>query len=402
MAKKKKILFINRVYPPHRGATGRMLKDLAHGFAQAGWQVSILTTGKKTTKLVDGPVTLYLTKSNARPRGVLAYLSVLFAMFMRGLSIPKHHVVVSLSDPPLSVLLGDMLARNQKAKHIHWCQDLYPDLLPVMGSKIPKFLLDFSERWSNTALQKADKVIAIGRCMADRLIKKGVQPAQITYLPNWPDREIVEGAKTPPKHLTSLKPKNARDAEDQIKGDLKFRVLYAGNIGQIHPIKPIIEAAIALNDSHPDIEFTFVGGGKMFDQLASIRSQKGLDNIRLIPFQPFERLLELAESGDLHILCLKDDAKGMAVPSKIYTAIAAQRPAIYLGPQGSEVDQLISDYHLGTQVRDTKELVQAIRRAREDADFWFSMHQGAIKASEVYLPQNSIEAWIKRAESVLD
>jgi hypothetical protein len=39
------ILFINRVFPPDRGATGRCLADLASRFAARGWRVTVLASG---------------------------------------------------------------------------------------------------------------------------------------------------------------------------------------------------------------------------------------------------------------------------------------------------------------------------------------------------------------------
>jgi NAD(P)-dependent dehydrogenase (short-subunit alcohol dehydrogenase family) len=42
------VLFMNRVYPPATGATGRVLRDLARAFAKAGWQVTVITCGPKS------------------------------------------------------------------------------------------------------------------------------------------------------------------------------------------------------------------------------------------------------------------------------------------------------------------------------------------------------------------
>ena len=37
---KPSILLINRVYPPERGATGRMMQDLSRVLHENGWRVS--------------------------------------------------------------------------------------------------------------------------------------------------------------------------------------------------------------------------------------------------------------------------------------------------------------------------------------------------------------------------
>ena len=40
------ILFINRVYPPAKGATGDMLQGMAEALAARGWEVAVLTTAE--------------------------------------------------------------------------------------------------------------------------------------------------------------------------------------------------------------------------------------------------------------------------------------------------------------------------------------------------------------------
>ena len=37
-------MIVNRTYPPMRGATGRLLHDLARHFVKTGYRVTILTT----------------------------------------------------------------------------------------------------------------------------------------------------------------------------------------------------------------------------------------------------------------------------------------------------------------------------------------------------------------------
>jgi len=44
------ILFINRVYPPDDGATGRVLEHIARGFVLQGWDVSVLVTANRNRK----------------------------------------------------------------------------------------------------------------------------------------------------------------------------------------------------------------------------------------------------------------------------------------------------------------------------------------------------------------
>ena len=44
-----KIVLVNRVYPPVRGATGRLLRDLALNLKREGWHVTVVTTGDEAS-----------------------------------------------------------------------------------------------------------------------------------------------------------------------------------------------------------------------------------------------------------------------------------------------------------------------------------------------------------------
>lgn len=393
---------MNRVYPPVRGATGRVLRDLAKSFAREGWHVTIITTGPKSIKERDGGIRIIRVKAPERPRGSFSYLLIWIKMLFVTLRIKGRHLVVTLSDPPLVVVAGRIVAAVKKSRHIHWCHDLYPDVLPALGIKMPGFLMKFFKAQSRKAMQSCDKVIVTGRCMAKHLTYEGLNPKQITTISNWPDIEILE-APVPDdgdgQFFTVPSVNGARPYNELLKEKQKFRVLYAGHIGLAHPIDAIIDAAEMLEDELTDVEFVFVGDGEKFDYIAQERTKRGLENIRLLPFQPVERLREVMESGDLHLVSMKEEAAGFIVPSKLYTAIAVARPCIFMGPVQSETAKVIKDFQTGKIVPqgDAKALADAIRSYRMSGEEWFAAHGGAAKAREVFTPSGSIDAWMERA-----
>ncbi len=444
------VLFINRVYPPSRGATGRVLRDLARSFAREGWQVTVVTTGPKAMRERDGGVRVIRIKASQNP-GMFGYIKIWLMMMFTALRLPSFHLFVTLSDPPLLVLIGQMVKVFKGSRHIHWCHDLYPDIFPVLNYSFPRIVLRFLKRRTLKAMREADKVIVIGRCMARNLTYDGIDPRHITMIPNWPDEELsLKGdgktqdnapqhdsfsdhpsqnadddaddiylngmPQTPDQGQQALahKPDASSDGgvqkmngskpyEDQLKTEPKFRVLYAGNIGRAHPMDTILGAAEILIESNPEIEFVFVGDGAGFDKLANDRARYHLDNIRLLPFQPSNRLRETMESGDLHIVSVKDEAAGLLVPSKVYSALAVQRPCIFVGPHNSEAAKVINDFKAGTIVpqRQPEALADAIRAYRMSGELWFEAHEGALKAAQIYVPSEAINAWMERAWTVV-
>ncbi|MBX2833575.1 MAG: glycosyltransferase family 4 protein [Micavibrio sp.] len=398
-----------------RGASGRVLRDLARTLAKEGWQVTVITTGPQKIVERDGAVKIIRLKAPARPKGIFSYISIWVRMMIEGLKLPSTHLIVTMTDPPLLSLVGSVLSHFKKNRHIHWCQDLYPDVLPSMGMHMPVFMMDMFYGLSRWAMKKADKVIVIGRCMARHLSQDGFDPKQITVIPNWPDQELVQ--KGVNAHDAALEAAYAstgmsqdrdesvyREYADQVKYGLKFRILYAGNIGRAHPLETILNAAEMLCHEQDDIEFIFVGDGENFDKLAHERSVRHLDNVRLLPYQPINRLKELMESGDVHLMSMAGDAAGMIVPSKLYSALAAQRPCIFVGPTQSEAAKVINDYQAGSVVNqgDAEVLAEEIRQMRHNSDKWFHAHEGAAKAAGIYRPEELINAWIERAWAVVE
>lgn len=385
---KPSVIFMSRVYPPSRGATGRVLRDLAQAMARDGWAVTVVTTGVEASDDMDGPVRVIRLKSRMSARNVLSYSAVWVRLLWAALRAPRADLVVTMTDPPLLVLAGHVLSRVRKSKHIHWCQDLYPDLFPSVGLHLPDFLMEGLSAVSRYALRRCDKIVVIGRCMARQLTKMELDPKRIAVIPNWPDRELADAAG---------------EAMFRDEGAPKFRVLYAGTIGRAHPVHTILDAATILSQTNPEIEFVFVGEGTGHERLAQERGKRGLENVRLLPRQPYKRLRALMESGDVHVMSMKHDAAGLLVPSKLYSALAVGRPCVLVGPMNSEVAKVISDFHAGAVVAqgEPETLAQTILTLRMDGQAWYDAQQGSAQAGRIFVPAESMNAWIKRARDVV-
>ncbi len=401
------VLLINRVYPPGRGSTGRMLSDLAHAFSKDGWQTYVLTTGAKASRERDGGIKVKRIKGAEKPRHDIWYIWIWFKLLITALRLPKTDLVVTMTDPPMMAVMGRWIAKARGVKHIHWCQDLYPDVFSALDVKLPAPILRQLKKISRRSMQQADKTIVIGRCMAKHLSYSGLDPRKITVIPNWPDQELL----TPGEHLTEFSEalqnmptvNGSKSYEEQLKDGPKFRILYAGNIGRAHPVDTILRAAEALGETHPEIEFVFVGDGPGYNRIADIRTKRGMLNTRLLPYQPNSRLKEVMESGDIHLISMKEEAAGCIVPSKLYSALSVGRPCIFIGPENCETAKVVQDFKAGVVVPqgNARLLVDAILNYRMNGEAWFKAHEGAMKAGQVFVPKDSLEAWLSRARDVV-
>lgn len=222
----RSILFVNRVFPPQRGATGRCLADLAGRLAAAGWRVTVLSDGCDGADTPPGVTVLRTGNAVVDSGGPSppAYLRSLARLGFAALRMPRPDVVVTMTDPPLLALAGPMIAAWHRAALVHWCHDLYPDLLPALGLAAPDRARRRLDRWMRRALRAHDGVVVIGRCMAERLIRSGIDADRITIVPNWPDPAI------------RYDPGDAARMRTALGLDGRFVVAYAGNFGLAHPL----------------------------------------------------------------------------------------------------------------------------------------------------------------------
>lgn len=391
----KTILFINGIYPPDTGASARVLKDLARAFVTKGWKVTVLSVVPSKQDALKVPSTRGIDYvpviCDADPRKISGIFKLLMKLKKVGCKLPRHDLVVSMTDPPMLIHAGNHIAAKMDAKHIHWCQDLYPDLIKALDYPMPGWMYKLCFKSSRRLMKRADRVIAIGRCMARHLKRTGVDPSRISVIPNWADLVLY---RRPDK-----KPEKSKDEETSDK----FRLLYAGNLGKAHPYEAILSSLKTLNRTHDYVEFAFAGHKENFNPIDQAQRELKLENITFLPYQPLPKLQTLLKGADVHIVTMSEAAQGMLVPCKFYSALAAARPCIFIGPEDSEIGVIINDFECGVIVSPDKpeDLTQAIKTYLENPEIWFKHQEGAYKAAQTLKPSHSINAWITRAENTL-
>jgi glycosyltransferase involved in cell wall biosynthesis len=344
------VCFVNRVYPPASGATGALLAELAPALVDRGWRVTILTgpaEGAPASEVTGEGVhvervgALPFTRESTWRRG-LAYASLFPAFLAGALRLPAPDVIVTKTDPPMLKVLGPLLGRLTGARTVHWAQDLYPEVAEGVGVIAENGLLARGMRGLSTgALRGHDHVVAVGRCMRDRLVQdRGLPAERVTVSPNWPPASVH-----PVPHE-----ENAFRAEHGL--DDRFVVMYSGNMGLAHPFDAVLDAAARLQDARPSVCVLFVGEGPRKADLQRQVERRGLDNVRFLPFQPRERLAESLSAADLHLVTMQSALEGLVVPSKLYGALGAGRPALFLGPPGSEAARVVQERDCGTVLSD--------------------------------------------------
>ena len=338
------MLFINRVYPPNTGATGAILAELAERLVVRGWDVTVLagpaedvaSSSMRNGVRVERVSALAFTRASTLRRG-LAYASLYPAFLARALRLPRPDVVVSKTDPPLQLVLSAVLGRMWGIPAVHWAQDVYPEVAEELeviarGGWIAGLL----RRVSTMALHQHARVVTVGRCMQARIVQRGYPQQRTRVIPNWPP----ESVHPVPREENAFRVQHGlQDA---------FVVMYSGNMGLAHPFDAVLKAATYLQESVPNAVIAFVGNGPRKEQLQAAVRERALDNVRFFPYQPFDTLAHSLSAADIHLVTMRPELEGLVVPSKLYGVLAAGRPALFLGPAGSEAAQVLREHECGT------------------------------------------------------
>ena len=111
----------------------------------------------------------------------------------------------------------------------------------------------------------------------------------------------------------------------------------------------MLEAARMLVDRCPRFMLVVVGAGARLAEAR--RLARGLNNVRFIAAQPRGDLCASLGAADVHLVTLQASFASLVVPSKLYGAMAAARPVLFIGPAQSEVDRVVTAEQVGWTAR---------------------------------------------------
>lgn len=263
----------------------------------------------------------------------------------------KPDVVIAIAPSIMNAPFALLTARLCKAKSWLHIQDFELDAAAGLGIVSRKSLFMRlairAERW---LLKRFDRVSTISNRMMARVEQKGV-PAECTYLfPNWVDTELISPLSERDSSVLSL----ARELDIPVG---KVIILYSGNMGRKHGLEYVVEAALQLQQRE-NILFVFCGDGAVRSELEL--AAQGIVNVRFVPLQPLEKLNQLLNLADIHVLPQRADAADLVMPSKLSGMLASGKAVIATANPGTEVADIVSELGIVVTPENTDALAEAI------------------------------------------
>lgn len=308
----------------------RLGRDLGRGLLLTG------TPHGASTPHLDvrrGPV--YSRRGLAsRARSWAAFGAVAAATLAR--TSPSSFVLTT-TNPPALPNLAWAWARGRGGRFGVIVWDLYPDHLVRMGwIGHGHFVTRAWTRANRRAFLDAAFVTTIGEGIA-RGIARQVEPdvRSIDVIPLWADTGTIRPLE---KHANPF-------AREHGLTD-RTVVLYAGNIGATHDLGGLLAAAERLRHD-TRLQFVLIGDGLGRSRVVQEVSERRLDNVTLLPYQPWDVVPYSLAVGDIAVVAQGRSAADLSVPSKTYAALAAGSAILALTPADSDLARLVRRYRVG-------------------------------------------------------
>ena len=418
-----RVLILNQSFWPDVAATAQHAYDLAKYLRQHGDDVSAIASrsfyGQRGSTLseeevVDGIQVHRVSSSVFGKRGIISrsvdFLFFNVACLFKAVTLPRYDVVICLTTPPYIALIGIVLRWMKGTRFVFWTMDLYPDV-PVAAGVIKRGSIVHRtfRALDHFCLRRADLVVVLGRCMHRRIVANGVRPDRLVTISPWSDPDEVpllparrfsgatDALAVTRASMADVRPLAAAESSFRTEWDIgdRFVIEYSGNCGIGHDVSSVCEAMLRSRDDD-GIRWVIVGGGVAWPTIEEFIARHRIPNVVLKPYQPRRRLGQLIALGDAHLVLVADGFEGLLIPSKFYGVMAAGRPTIYVGPEDTEVAQVIREEECGFVIPngDPAALVAAIRTLQGDPVAALAMGLRGRRALErSYSLQRACERW---------
>lgn len=377
-----RILYLPAYFYPETAASSYLGENRNQAFADAGFEMDAYTPmpcrgiskelreeykKKRIEELYDGKMTLHRFYMFAEGRNpilrALRYVFCWIAQGWKGLRAKDVDCIYLASTPPIQGMLGAFLKKRKNVPFVYNLQDIFPDSLVNNGlAKKGGLLWKIGRVIENFTYRHADKIIVISEDFKKNIMAKGVPEEKIVVVYNWVDQNAVVDI---PREKNKLFDAYGLDRS-------KFYVTYNGNIGLSQNLDMLLSVAEEFQSakvqafqgkeiSCTDIHFVLVGNGAYLDEVKRIIAEKKLENVHLLPFQPYEDISHVFSLGDASLVISKPGTGAASVPSKTWSIMSASRPVLANFDE-NELKQIVEKNHCGifTKAGDKEAFKQSI------------------------------------------
>ena len=338
---RQSVLVVAQFYWPELIGSAPYCTEAAEWFAARGAQVDVLAArphypsaagfpeylnGARDREIVAGCRIARVSVRERRGSGAKARILSELSFLLGGLrllamrQVPRRDRVVAFCPSMLSLLLG-RVACKRSGRLVGVVHDIQSGLADGLGMGAGGLVrgMRLAER---LLFNRCDALIVLSDSMRRELCGLGVT-RPIHVVPIWTDTHEIQPLDRP--------------------GGAPPTALYSGNFGRKQGLDQVLAMAPILRAEVPDVRIVLRGDGSEKARLEETAREEGLTHVRFEPLAAREKFAAALADGDVHLVPQDPSGSNYAVPSKIYSILAAGRPFVCTAQPGSGLSDLAQE-----------------------------------------------------------
>lgn len=300
-------------------------------------------------------------------------------------------VVIGCNNPLDAQRVLQDTCRRFGVPFVFWLQDIYSIAINhVMRRKLPLLGAMIGARYlqlERMLLRRSEAIVAITDDFVPIIKQWGVDEKCCTVIRNWAPLEAISPVD-----------KDNPWSRAQGLADKKV-VLYSGTLGLKHDPVLLVDLAERLRPLRDTIVLVISegAGADLVKQEAAMRS---LENLRVLPFQPFKIYSQVLGSAEILLSIIEPEAGIFSVPSKVLSYLCAGKAMVLSVPKENVAARTVTEISAGLCVTpgDREAFCQAVTGYLDDDERRLADgRKGRAYAENAF----AIEAITDRFEAVL-
>lgn len=225
-------------------------------------------------------------------------------------------VVYASSGPVFAGLLGYKLARSRNCPLIIEFRDLTYIQLMASGAKYDSSKVKLIRGIELFLCNKAEMIVVVAKGEKDFLVKEGIEPSKISIIPN------------------------GSDCVDCVKINSEvLRFGYFGAMGLIHDVEKTVDYLARFFSKGYALTYILIGEGACRQDVELRASKEDCSFITIKDGMSNDELESYYSQIDMAVVSTaENEMYSMALPVKMFYALARGIPVLYIGPPGEAPD----------------------------------------------------------------
>lgn len=258
---------------------------------------------------------------------------LLAGLILVRLARSRWDVVLYVGAQPSLAMLARIIGNMKKIPYVVAINDLAAQAADEAGIVRAGLLKRILAKFEYSAYSKASGAMVLCEGFRDALCKSGYPAEKIRVIRSPINVDNIH--PTEDKHTFRQRFGIAEDS---------FVVLWAGSMGIKQGLSNIVEACKLLQVADVSVLWVLVGDGEARSSLETEVKECNLEScVRLLPFQPEDRLSDMFSAADVLLLNQLSTVKNTVIPSKLLTYMAAGLPVLAAVNADSQGAQLLRE-----------------------------------------------------------